>query len=103
DLHLIPVLNKIDLPAAQPARYAQELARVIGCDPGDVMQVSAKTGAGVVELLNAVVARVPPRSGERDAPARALIFDSIYDTYHGVVTYVRVVDVRLSRREKSLM
>ena len=103
DLHLIPVLNKIDLPAAQPARYAQELARVIGCDPGDVMQVSAKTGAGVVDLLNAVVAQVPPPTGERDAPARALIFDSIYDIYRGVVTYVRVVDGRLSRREKSLM
>jgi GTP-binding protein LepA len=103
DLHLIPVLNKIDLPAAQPARYAQELARVIGCDPGDVMQVSAKTGAGVVDLLNAVVAQVPPPTGERDAPARALIFDSIYDIYRGVVTYVRVMDGRLSRREKSLM
>ncbi len=103
DLHLIPVLNKIDLPAAQPARYAEELARVIGCDPGDVMQVSAKTGAGVVDLLNAVVAQVPPPGGEPDAPARALIFDSVYDTYRGVVTYVRVLDGRLSRREKSLM
>ena len=103
DLHLIPVLNKIDLPAAQPARYAEELARVIGCDPGDVMQVSAKTGAGVTDLLNAVVAQVPPPGGDPDAPARALIFDSVYDTYRGVVTYVRVVDGRLSRREKSLM
>ncbi len=103
DLHLIPVLNKIDLPAAQPARYAEELARVIGCDPGDVMQVSAKTGAGVTDLLNAVVAQVPPPSGDPDAPARALIFDSIYDTYRGVVTYVRVVDGKLSRRERSLM
>jgi GTP-binding protein LepA len=103
DLHLIPVLNKIDLPAAQPARYAEELARVIGCEPGDVMQVSAKTGTGVADLLNAVVDQVPPPSGNLDAPARALIFDSIYDTYRGVVTYVRVVDGRLSRREKSLM
>jgi GTP-binding protein LepA len=103
DLHLIPVLNKIDLPAAQPARYAEELARVIGGDPGDVMQVSAKTGAGVADLLNAVVAQVPPPSGDPAAPARALIFDSVYDTYRGVVTYVRVVDGRLSRREKSLM
>jgi GTP-binding protein LepA len=103
DLHLIPVLNKIDLPAAQPARYAEELARVIGCDPGDVMQVSAKTGAGVTDLLNAVVAQVPPPGGDPGAPARALIFDSVYDTYRGVVTYVRVVDGRLSRREKSLM
>src|SRR6516162_800855 len=103
DLHLIPVLNKIDLPAAQPARYAEELARVIGCDPGDVMQVSAKTGMGVADLLNAVVAQVPPPSGDPAAPARALIFDSVYDTYRGVVTYVRVMDGRLSRREKSLM
>src|SRR6201981_1124270 len=103
DLHLIPVLNKIDLPAAQPARYAEELARVIGCDPGDVMQVSAKTGAGVADLLNAVVAQVPPPSGDPGAPARALIFDSVYDTYRGVVTYVRVMDGRLSRRERTLM
>jgi GTP-binding protein LepA len=103
DLHLIPVLNKIDLPAAQPARYAEELARVIGCDPGDVMQVSAKTGTGVRDLLNAVVAQVPPPSGDPQAPARALIFDSVYDTYRGVVTYVRVMDGRLTRREKSLM
>src|SRR5205809_4750138 len=103
DLHLLPVLNKIDLPAAQPARYAEELARVIGCDPDDVMQVSAKTGTGVADLLNAVVAQVPPPSGDPGAPARALIFDSIYDTYRGVVTYVRVVDGKLSRRERSLM
>src|SRR5213080_1567730 len=103
DLHLIPVLNKIDLPAAQPARYAEELARVIGCDPDDVMQVSAKTGTGVADLLNAVVAQVPPPSGDAAAPARALIFDSVYDTYRGVVTYVRVMDGRLNRREKTLM
>src|SRR6516165_78071 len=103
DLHVIPVLNKIDLPAAQPARYAEELARVIGGDPGDVLRVSAKTGEGVPELLNAVVEQVPPPSGDPAAPARALIFDSVYDTYRGVVTYVRMVDGRLSRREKSLM
>ncbi len=103
DLHVIPVLNKIDLPAAQPARYAEELAGVIGCDPADVMRVSAKTGVGVADLLNAVVAQVPPPTGDPDAPARAMIFDSVYDIYRGVVTYVRVVDGRLSRREKSLM
>jgi GTP-binding protein LepA len=103
DLHLIPVLNKIDLPAAQPARYAGELANIIGCDPGDVLRVSAKTGEGVGELLHAVVAQVPPPTGDAGAPARALIFDSVYDTYRGVVTYVRVMDGRLSRREKSLM
>jgi GTP-binding protein LepA len=103
DLQLIPVLNKIDLPAAQPARYAEELAGIIGCDPGDVLRVSAKTGEGVRDLLHAVVAQVPPPSGDPAAPARALIFDSVYDTYRGVVTYVRLMDGRLSRREKSLM
>jgi GTP-binding protein LepA len=103
DLHLIPVLNKIDLPAAQPDLYAEELAGIIGCAPADVLRVSAKTGDGVPELLNAVVQQVPPPTGDPDAPARALIFDSVYDTYRGVVTYVRVVDGRLTRREKSLM
>ena len=103
DLHLIPVLNKIDLPAAQPEKYAAELATVIGCDVSDVLQVSAKTGDGVDALLNAVVEQVPPPSGNLDAPARALIFDSVYDTYRGVITYVRVIDGRLSRRERTLM
>jgi GTP-binding protein LepA len=103
DLHLIPVLNKIDLPAAQPDKYAAELAGIIGCSPDDVLRVSAKTGEGVTELLNAVVEQVPPPSGDPDAPARALIFDSVYDTYRGVVTYVRVVDGRLSPRERTLM
>src|SRR5215469_3427181 len=103
DLHLIPVLNKIDLPAAQPQKYAEELAKIIGCEPSDVLQVSAKTGEGVADLLNAVVAQVPAPSGTLDAPARALIFDSVYDTYRGVVTYVRMVDGRLSRRERTLM
>jgi GTP-binding protein LepA len=103
DLHLIPVLNKIDLPAAQPEKYAAELAGIIGCDPAEVLRVSAKTGEGVADLLHAVVGQVPPPGGDPDAPARALIFDSVYDTYRGVVTYVRVVDGRLSRREKTLM
>ncbi|HEY9241646.1 MAG TPA: translation elongation factor 4 [Streptosporangiaceae bacterium] len=103
DLHLIPVLNKIDLPAAQPDLYAEELAGIIGCAPSDVLRVSAKTGDGVPGLLNEVVQQVPPPTGNPDAPARALIFDSVYDTYRGVVTYVRVVDGRLTRREKSLM
>jgi len=103
DLHLIPVLNKIDLPAAEPERYAAELAGIIGCEPSDVLRVSAKTGEGVPDLLNAIVAQVPAPSGDLEAPARALIFDSVYDTYRGVVTYVRVVDGRLSRREKTVM
>ncbi|HXP18358.1 MAG TPA: translation elongation factor 4 [Streptosporangiaceae bacterium] len=103
DLRLIPVLNKIDLPAAQPEKYAEELAKVIGCDPSDVLRVSAKTGDGVAELLNTVVDLVPAPAGDLEAPARALIFDSVYDTYRGVVTYVRVFDGRLSRRERTLM
>src|SRR5262245_40824334 len=103
NLHLIPVLNKIDLPAAQPDKYAAELSNIIGCDAADVLRVSAKTGEGVTELLNAVVEQVPPPAGNLDAPARALIFDSVYDTYRGVVTYVRVVDGRLNRRERVLM
>jgi GTP-binding protein LepA len=103
DLHLIPVLNKIDLPAAQPEKYAAEIANIIGCPVADVLQVSAKTGEGVAGLLNAIVEQVPAPHGDLGAPARALIFDSVYDTYRGVVTYVRVMDGVLSRREKSLM
>ena len=103
DLTIIPVLNKIDLPAADPDRYAAEIAHVIGCDPGDVLRVSAKTGHGVKELLDEVVARVPPPEGAADAPARAMIFDSVYDTYRGVITYIRVVDGRITPRERIQM
>ncbi|GAA5053483.1 GTP-binding protein LepA [Thermocatellispora tengchongensis] len=103
DLHIIPVLNKIDLPAAQPEKYAEELANLIGCAPDDVLRVSGKTGQGVRELLDKVVQDVPPPVGDADAPARALIFDSVYDTYRGVVTYVRVVDGHLGKRERLLM
>src|SRR6202050_3362572 len=103
DLKIIPELNKIDLPAAQPDRYAAELAGIIGCDPSEVLRVSAKTGEGVENLLHEIVRLVPAPHGDPDAPSRGLIFDSIYDTYRGVVTYVRVVDGRLSRRERSLM
>ncbi|GGL15141.1 elongation factor 4 [Sphaerisporangium melleum] len=103
DLHIIPVLNKIDLPAAQPDKYAEELAGLIGCEPSDVLRVSGKTGVGVRELLDHVVANVPAPVGDAAAPARALIFDSVYDTYRGVVTYVRVVDGQLSKRERTIM
>jgi len=103
DLTIIPVLNKIDLPSANPEKYAAELAGIIGCDPGDVLQVSAKTGVGVRELLDQIVAQTPPPVGDPDAPARALIFDSVYDTYRGVVTYVRVVDGKLSHRDRIKM
>src|SRR3954447_10098491 len=99
DLDVIPVLNKIDLPSAQPEKYAAELAHVIGCDPGDVLRVSAKTGEGVEALLDKIVATLPPPKGDADAPARALIFDSVYDTYRGGITYVRVVDGKLSHRD----
>jgi GTP-binding protein LepA len=103
DLKIIPVLNKIDLPAAQPERYAAEIAAIIGIDPSEVLRVSAKTGMGVEELLNSIVDQVPPPHGDPNAPARALIFDSVYDTYRGVITYVRVVDGRLTKRERMLM
>ena len=103
DLHIIPVLNKIDLPSAQPDRYAAELAHIIGCDPDEVFRVSAKTGEGVEALLNEIVHTVPAPKGDADAPPRALIFDSVYDTYRGVVTYVRVVDGRLSHRDRIKM
>ncbi|MFJ6214625.1 translation elongation factor 4 [Streptomyces sp. NPDC092296] len=103
DLTIIPVLNKIDLPAAQPEKYAAELAHIIGCDPADVLKVSAKTGMGVEALLDEVVAKVPAPVGQADAPARAMIFDSVYDSYRGVVTYVRVIDGNLSKRERIAM
>ncbi|ADG87868.1 elongation factor 4 [Thermobispora bispora] len=103
ELHIIPVLNKIDLPAAQPDKYAEELAGLIGCEPGEVLRVSGKTGEGVEALLDHIVATVPPPVGDPDAPPRALIFDSVYDTYRGVVTYVRVVDGHLANRERVLM
>lgn len=103
ELEIIPVLNKIDLPAADPDRYAAELASLIGCEPEDVLRVSGKTGVGVEDLLDRVVRAIPGPEGDADAPARAMIFDSVYDTYRGVVTYVRVVDGRLSPREKVRM
>jgi GTP-binding protein LepA len=103
DLHIIPVLNKIDLPSAQPEKYAAELAGIIGCDPSEVLRVSAKTGEGVRELLDHIVTQIPAPIGDPNASARALIFDSVYDTYRGVVTYVRVIDGELSHREKVLM
>ena len=103
DLEIIPVLNKIDLPGAEPDRHAAEIAGIIGCDEFEVLRVSAKTGEGVSDLLDTIVAKVPAPEGVSDAPARALIFDSVYDTYRGVVTYVRVVDGALRHREKILM
>jgi len=103
DLHIIPVLNKIDLPSAQPDKFAAEIAHLLGCAPDDVFRVSAKTGEGVSDLLNAIVETIPAPVGQAGKPARALIFDSVYDTYRGVVTYVRVVDGALSHRDRILM
>ncbi len=103
DLTIIPVLNKIDLPAADPERYASEIAHIIGCEPDDVLRVSGKTGEGVAELLDEVVKQVPPPTGDPEAATRAMIFDSVYDIYRGVVTYVRVVDGRITPREKIAM
>ncbi|MDA5144596.1 translation elongation factor 4 [Streptomyces sp. AD681] len=103
DLTIIPVLNKIDLPAAQPEKFAEELANLVGCDPDDVLKVSAKTGLGVDALLDKVVAEIPAPVGVKDAPARAMIFDSVYDSYRGVVTYVRVIDGQLNKRERIRM
>jgi len=103
DLHIIPVLNKIDLPSANPEKFAAELAGLVGCDPDDVLRVSAKTGVGVPELLHEIVKQTPPPVGDADKPARALIFDSVYDTYRGVITYVRVMDGSLNHRDRIKM
>jgi GTP-binding protein LepA len=103
DLTIIPVLNKIDLPAAQPEKFAEELANLVGCEPDDVLKVSAKTGLGVEALLDKVVKEIPGPVGVKDAPARAMIFDSVYDSYRGVVTYVRVIDGQLNKRERIRM
>jgi GTP-binding protein LepA len=98
-LELVPVLNKVDLPSADPERVAGEVADLLGTDPGDALRISAKTGEGVEDALEAIVERIPAPAGEPDAPARALIFDTEFDQYRGVVAYVRVVDGSLERHE----
>ena len=103
DLQIIPVLNKIDLPAAQPDLYAAEIAHIIGCDPDDVLRVSAKTGQGVEELLDVICREIPAPVGEADLPGRAMIFDSVYDIYRGVITYIRVMDGFFSPRQRIKM
>ena len=102
DLELLPVVNKIDLPQADPDRAAQELADLIGGDRSDVLRISAKTGQGVEEVLDAVIERIPAPSGDTKAPPRALIFDSSYDQYRGVVAFVRVVDGAFRTGERLL-
>ncbi len=99
-LELIPVINKVDLPGAEPERVAQEIADLLGTDPDDALHISAKTGVGVAEVLEAIVARIPPPTGELEAPPRALIFDSEFDQYRGVIAYVRMVDGSFKRHER---
>jgi GTP-binding protein LepA len=101
-LELIPVINKVDLPGAEPERVAGEIADLLGGDPGGVLRISAKTGEGVVDVLEAIVARIPPPEGDAEAPPRALIFDSEFDQYRGVVAYVRMVDGTFRKRERIL-
>jgi len=99
-LAIIPVLNKIDLPAADPDRVAGEVATLLSCDPDQILRISAKTGSGVSELLDSIVRNVPPPTGDADAPTRALVFDSIYDDYRGVILFVRIVDGMLRRHDQ---
>ncbi|MFA9400000.1 MAG: translation elongation factor 4 [Acidobacteriota bacterium] len=101
-LELIPVLNKVDLPGAEPERVAGEVSDLLGVDPDEILKISAKTGEGVPEVLEAIVARVPPPGGDPVAPSRALIFDSEFDQYRGVVAYVRMVDGKFRKNERIL-
>jgi GTP-binding protein LepA len=103
DLAIIPVINKIDLPAAQPERVAREIEHLVGTPADEMLRVSAKTGEGVPALLEAIVGRVPPPKGDPDGPTRALIFDSLYDSYRGVITYVRMVDGRVHKGDRLRM
>lgn len=103
DLKIIPVLNKIDLPAADVPKASREIVELLGCDESEILKVSAKTGEGVEAVLQAVVERIPAPQGEVDGPTRALIFDSYYDDYRGVVLYVRVVDGQINKGEAIYM
>ncbi|MGI9596119.1 MAG: translation elongation factor 4, partial [Acidimicrobiales bacterium] len=100
DLEIVPVLNKLDLPAADPDRYAAEMERVLGTPAEDVLRISAKTGQGVEELLDAIIERIPPPEGDENEPLQALIFDSHFDNYRGVISSVRVMNGRMHSREK---
>jgi GTP-binding protein LepA len=103
DLEIIPVINKIDLPAAQPERVAREIEQVVGVPAEEMLRVSAKTGEGVPALLEAIVRRVPPPTGNPEGPTRALIFDSLYDSYRGVIAYVRMVDGSVRKGDRVRM
>jgi len=103
NLTIIPVLNKIDLPAADVQRVSAEIVNLLGCNTDDIIKISAKTGQGVEQVLDAIVQKVPIPKGESDQPTRALIFDSYYDDYRGVILYVRVVDGRISKNDTIKM
>ena len=103
DLTIIPVLNKVDLPAADIPRVSRQVINLLGCDESEIIHISAKTGQNVDKVLDAVVERIPAPTGEADGPTRALIFDSYYDDYRGVILYVRVVDGRIKKGESIRM
>ena len=103
DLTIIPVLNKIDLPAADVERVSAEIINLLGCSEDDILKISAKTGDGVIEVLDSVIERIAPPQGEVDKPTRALIFDSYYDDYRGVILYVRVVDGEIKKASQIKM
>ncbi len=103
DLTIIPVLNKVDLPAADIPRVSRQVVNLLGCDEREIIHISAKTGQNVDKVLDAVVDKIPAPTGEVDDPTRALIFDSYYDDYRGVILYVRVVDGRIKKGESIRM
>ena len=103
DLALVPVINKIDLPAADPDMVAAEIENVIGLPNEDIIRASAKEGTGVKEILESLVKHIPPPQGNHDAPLRALVFDSHYDAYKGVIAYVRIVDGEISTGDNLLV
>ncbi len=103
DLTIIPVLNKVDLPAADVPRVSKEVINLLGCDEADIIKISAKTGENVDQVLAAIVERIPAPKGEAEKPTRALIFDSYYDDYRGVILYVRVVDGKITKNEAIYM
>ena len=103
DLTIIPVLNKVDLPAADIPRASRQVVNLLGCDENEIIHISAKTGQNVDKVLDAVVDKIPAPAGEADDPTRALIFDSYYDDYRGVILYVRVVDGRIKKGESIRM
>jgi GTP-binding protein LepA len=102
-LEIIPVLNKLDLPAADPERVSKEIVNLLGCNEDDIIKISAKTGDGVEQVLNAVIEKIPSPYGQPDAKTRALIFDSYYDDYRGVILYVRIVDGEIQKNDEIKM